>query len=102
MGLFNRDKTPRPTTSAGGGEVTLDGATYTITSVVDCIGDSCPRPQLMTQKALAAAQAGEVLEVRIDNPTSMEAIPPMMPQLGAAHLGTLKTERYWRVFVSRD
>jgi tRNA 2-thiouridine synthesizing protein A len=43
-----------------------------------------------------------VIEVRIDNPTSMEAIPPMMPDLHARHLGTLKSGHYWSVLVAKD
>jgi len=103
MGLFGRKKN-KPTESAGAtGEVTLeDGSIYPVSQIVDCIGDSCPRPQLMTKKALSGAAAGDVIEVRIDNPTSMEAIPPMMPELDSIHLGTLKADRYWRVIVRRQ
>jgi tRNA 2-thiouridine synthesizing protein A len=56
----------------------------------------------MTKKAVNNAAAGEVIEVRIDNPTSMEAIPPMMPELGARHLGTVKSDRYWSVVVAKN
>jgi tRNA 2-thiouridine synthesizing protein A len=48
------------------------------------------------------AASGDVIEVRIDNPTSMEAIPPMMPDLGARHLGTVKSGRYWSVVVAKN
>lgn len=103
MGLFGRKKTTESAAGGATGEVTLeDGTTYPVSQVVDCIGDSCPRPQLMTKKALSGAASGDVIEVRIDNPTSMEAIPPMMPELGSSHLGTLKTDRYWRVIVRRQ
>ncbi len=103
MALFGRKK-KQPAEAAGpAGEVTLeDGSTYQVANIVDCIGDSCPRPQLMTKKALSNAASGDVIEVRIDNPTSMEAIPPMMPELGSTHLGTLKADRYWRVIVRRQ
>ena len=61
------------------GPVTLgDGRSYPVAARVDCIGDSCPRPQLMTKKAVAAAPAGSVVETLVDNPTSMEALPPML------------------------
>lgn len=103
MGLFGRNKNKQPETAGPTGEVTLeDGNTYPVSQIVDCIGDSCPRPQLMTKKALSGAATGDVIEVRIDNPTSMEAIPPMMPELGSIHLGTLKADRYWRVIVRRQ
>ena len=101
MGLFSRSK---PAAEApAGGEVTLeDGTVVQISQVVDCIGDSCPRPQLMTKAAVAKAQPGDTIEVQIDNPTSVEAIPPLLPDLGATHLGTLKKERYWQVLVRRN
>ena len=103
MGLFGRNKNKDKGSAAGGGEITLeDGNSYTITTLIDCLGDSCPRPQLMTKKALSNAAAGDIIEVRIDNSTSMEAIPPMMPDLNARHLGTIKTDRYWRVIVTRN
>ena len=102
MGLFGRKKPQDKASTGPTGEVTLeDGQTHQISQVIDCIGDSCPRPQLMTKKALSGAAAGDVIEVRIDNPTSMEAIPPMMPELSSVHLGTVKADRYWRVIVSR-
>lgn len=102
MGLFTRkNDTPAPAT--GGGTVTLeDGQRYTIGRTVDVLGDSCPRPQLMTKKALAEATAGTVIEVLIDNPTSMEAIPTIMATTHGTYLGTLKAERHWRVFVRRN
>lgn len=103
MGLFGSKKNKSEASSEPAGEVVLtDGKTYSIKQVVDCLGDSCPRPQLMTKKALSNSSAGDVIEVRIDNPTSMEAIPPMMPELNSTHLDTIKADRYWRVFVSRN
>lgn len=101
MGLFSRSKPAQE--SAAGGEATLeDGTVVQISQVVDCIGDSCPRPQLMTKAAVSKAQPGDTIEVQIDNPTSVEAIPPLLPDLGATHLGTLKKDRYWQVLVRRN
>lgn len=102
MGLFSRNK-DNGASSGPGGEVTLDdGIVVSVSKVVDCLGDSCPRPQLATKKALGGASAGEIIEVQIDNPTSMEAIPPLMPELNGTHLGTVKTDRYWRVIVRKN
>lgn len=102
MGLFNRNKDK----DAGNGQSSnlklSNGNTVTISQVIDCLGDSCPRPQLMTKKAMSKAAAGDVIEVRIDNPTSMEAIPPMMPELEGTHLDTIKTDRYWQVIVQKN
>ncbi len=103
MGLFGRKKKNTETCTEALVSITLDdGTSWTPVQVVDCIGDSCPRPQLMTKKAVNNAAAGHVIEVRIDNPTSMEAIPPMMPDLNARHLGTVKSGHYWSVLVTKD
>lgn len=101
MGLFT--KRPQAATDGGAARDALlpDGTRVVVKRTVDCMGDSCPRPQLMTKKALAAATPGDVIEVLIDNPTSMEAIPPMMPVLGSTHLATVRAERCWRVFVRK-
>ncbi|MDA8094205.1 MAG: sulfurtransferase TusA family protein [Betaproteobacteria bacterium] len=101
MGLFSSRKSEERIAQTAG-TVTLDDQHYTISQVVDVLGDSCPRPQLMTKKALSHAAPGAVIEVKVDNPTSMEAIPPMMPELNGSHLGTIKAERYWRVFVRKN
>ena len=100
MGLFSRKK-DKPA-AQGGGSITLDnGVSYIINTVVDCVGDSCPRPQLMTRKALAGVESGAIVEVKVDNPTSMEAIPPMMPDLDSTHLGTVKSDRHWRIILQK-
>ena len=101
MGLFGSKKSEEPSAQATG-TITLGDQRYTVSQVVDVLGDSCPRPQLMTKKALSKAAPGTIIEVMVDNPTSMEAIPPMMPELNGSHLGTLKAERYWRVFVRKN
>lgn len=103
MGLFSRNKDkPGNAGQAGGSVILSNGETVTINQVIDCLGDSCPRPQLMTKKAMAQAATGDVIEVRIDNPTSMEAIPPMMPELNGSHLETIKADRYWQVIVRKN
>jgi tRNA 2-thiouridine synthesizing protein A len=102
MGLFSRNKDKAAATTAGDSVTLENGAAVNVSQVVDCLGDSCPRPQLMTKKAMSKAAAGAVIEVKIDNPTSMEAIPPMMPELSGTHLGTLKTDRYWRVIIQKN
>lgn len=102
MGLFGFGKKD-DAAAAPAGQVTLsDGATYTIAARVDCLGDSCPRPQLMTKKAVGNAEAADVIEVLIDNPTSMEAIPPMCPGLGATHLETVKAGPQWQVYLRKN
>jgi len=82
-----RKKPDAASADADLGSVTLgDGQIVAIAARIDCLGDSCPRPQLMTRKALNNAAPQDVIEILIDNPSSMEAIPPMMPELNATHL----------------
>jgi tRNA 2-thiouridine synthesizing protein A len=99
MGLFGSKKTEAAT---GGGKVTLpDGREITVSRQVDAIGDSCPRPQLMTRKAMKEVGAGEVVEVLVDNPTSVEALPPMCAELDCEHLATVNTGRAWHVYLRK-
>ena len=105
MGLFAFKKTEESTGGTGGEarQVTLEsGLTVTVAKSVDCLGDSCPRPQLMTKKAVEGATSGDVVEIIIDNPPSMEAIPPMCPGIGATHLETRKGRKCWEVYVRKD
>ena len=102
MGLFGLGK-KRSKDCTPAGPVTLsDGSRHVLAKSVDCIGDSCPRPQLMTKKALKDAGTGDVIEVLIDNPSSVEAIPPLMDELGASLLETQKAERCWKIYVRKD
>lgn len=102
MGLFGSRKANTEAT-AGGGEATLsNGQTVKITRRVDCMGDSCPRPQLMTKKAVAEMGSGDVVEVMLDNPSSVEALPPMCDELNATHLETIKAPNRWRVYIQKD
>ena len=102
MALFGF-KTRKDDAPKAARQVTLpDGRAFTITQMVDCVGDSCPRPQLMTKKALNGAVAGDVIEVTVDNPSSVEALPPMCDALSATHLETVKAENCWRVYIRKD
>ncbi len=100
MALFGR-KTEAAAPAARH-SVNLDGVVHLVSEIVDCIGDSCPRPQLMTKKAVGGLPAGGVVEVLVDNPTSMEALPPMCAGLGAVHLATVKDTRCWKVYIRKD
>lgn len=100
MGLFGSRKTEAA--KPAGGLVTLpDGRSITVARQVDAIGDSCPRPQLMTRKAMGELNAGEVLEVLVDNSTSVEALPPMCAELRCEHLATVNTGRAWHVYLRK-
>ena len=108
MGLFAFKKTEESTggpsgESGEGRQITLEGGvTITVAKSVDCLGDSCPRPQIMTKKAVESVASCEVVEIVIDNPPSMEAIPPLCPGIGATHLETRKGKNCWEVYVRKD
>ena len=102
MGLFGNSKKKETHSEPLGDALLSDGKTYTLSKRVDCLGDSCPRPQLMTKKALSEASPDDVIEVRVDNPSSMEAIPPMLGALSATHLETIKAERCRLVYVRKN
>ena len=103
MALFGFKDRKETAKTAAVHQITLgDGRAVMVTRQVDCIGDSCPRPQLMTKKALSDTGPGDVIEVMVDNPTSVEALPPLCAELGATHLETRKAERCWQVFIRKD
>ena len=101
MGLFSKKKEAEA--PSNGHTVTLsDGVTYMVAKTVDCLGDNCPRPQLMTKKAVSGLGAGGVVEIVLDNPTSVEALPPMCPEMAATHLTTIKEARAWKVYIRKN
>lgn len=102
MGLFGNKKKKEESSEILGDVSLSDGNTYTLSKRIDCLGDSCPRPQLMTKKALGEASPDDVIEVSVDNPSSMEAIPPMLGALNATHLETVKAARCWQVYVQKN
>jgi len=102
MALFARKKKEEKSSGPVGSATLGDGQVVEISARIDCLGDSCPRPQLMTKKALGNAASNDVIEILIDIPSSMEAIPPMLPELNATHLETIKGERRWEVYVRKN
>ncbi len=44
---------------------------------LDVTGYVCPHPQIYTKKALEKIQAGEIIELIFDNPSSSESIAAM-------------------------
>lgn len=101
MGLFGSKKKTEEIT-AGGTVKLSNGSEIKIARQVDCLGVSCPRPQLMTKKAISEIAIGEVIEVLADNPSSVEALPPMCDELDATHLETIKAPNCWRILIRRD
>ncbi len=107
MGLFGKKNKSSENKTNGehevAREVTLQsGQSYPISQTVDCLGDSCPRPQLMTKKALSGSASSDVIEVMVDNPTSMEALPPMCAGLNATHLETTSVKNGWNVYIQKN
>ncbi|MBK6629756.1 MAG: sulfurtransferase TusA family protein [Betaproteobacteria bacterium] len=101
MGLFGSKKKVEET-STGGEAVLSDGSRVQLARKVDCRGDSCPRPQLMTKKAVSEVGPGAVVEVMVDNPSSVEALPPMCNELNATHMETIKDPNCWRIYIKKD
>lgn len=101
MGFFSKKEKSTETSTEYETQLE-DGTIIKVSSVIDCLGDSCPRPQLMTKAAMGKAKSGENIEVQIDNSTSVEAIPPMMDDLDSTHLATIKKDRYWQVLLQKN
>ena len=101
MGLFGSKKKVEEV-AAGGEAVLSNGTTIQIARRVDCLGVSCPRPQLMTKKAIGEIAVGEIIEVLADNPSSVEALPPLCDELDATHLDTIKAPSCWRLYIRKD
>jgi len=103
MGLFSRKAKQEDQQQSDFKSVLLsDGNSYQLSQKVDCLGDSCPRPQMMTKKAINSAKSNEIVEVTVDNPSSMEAIPPMGPQIDATHLETVTENNCWKIYLRKN
>jgi len=102
MSLFGKGKKADSTETSGHTVTLQNGQSYTVSTSVDCLGDSCPRPQLMTKKALSKSSTNDVVEVLVDNPTSMEALPPLCPGLDATHLETVNSNKGWQVYIQKN
>ncbi|WP_372921350.1 sulfurtransferase TusA family protein [Roseovarius sp.] len=68
---------------------------------VNCIGDGCPKPQLLTLKALNQLPEGSVVELISDNPSAVETIPSMMMAAYGVHIATVRDHSCWKVYVRK-
>ena len=59
-----------------------DGTKVTVNHRLDCIGDTWPRPQLKLKKSIKGMESGEIVEVLINNPPSLETLPALCPDIG--------------------
>jgi tRNA 2-thiouridine synthesizing protein A len=98
FGLFQRGRNKRDVPRPRLVEVPGVGQVW-VARTIDCIGESCLRPQLLTIKALGQLEEGEVLELQFDNPGSVEGIHALITVLEVSHLGTVKNEGYWSVYI---
>lgn len=104
MGLFTKKTIEKVAkTSDNDPTITLDnGDVINVTKTVDCLGFSCPRPQLMTKGAMSDAKSGEIINIVIDNPTSMESLASMQSELSSKHLGTVFSNQSWKVLMQKN
>ena len=83
--------------------VTLPQGLTAVDRVLDCSGEMCPRPQLFTKREVTRQMhVGQVLELVVDNPSSPELIPSIMQDIGAVHLGTVREDGVWKLYIRKD
>lgn len=66
---------------------------------VICLGDGCPKPQLLTLKALGNIEAGEVVQLDTDNPAIVDTIPAMMFAAEGEVIATVRDDGIWHLYV---
>ena len=102
MGLFQSPQNVE-TNKMCSWEVQLqDGTKVTVNHRLDCIGDTCPRPQLKLKKSIKRMESGEIVEVLINNPPSLETLPALCPEIGATHIDSLKEPNLWKLYIQKD
>ena len=104
MGLFTKKTTEKTVDNNDNNPtITLDnGDIINVTKTIDCLGFSCPRPQLMTKGAMNDAKSGDIIKIVIDNPTSMESLASMQSELSSTHLGTVFSDQSWKVLLQKN
>ncbi len=103
MWLFGKKAKPQSAVKNCAGRVVevYEFGPIQVQVAIDCRGAVCPRPQLLTMKALEQMQNGQVVELLVDNPSSTEAIPAMTLTLGSTHLITVKEVDYWSIYLRK-
>lgn len=103
--LFTRMRgkhTRDPHVITGRREVEVPGfGSVVVACTVNCLGDGCPRPQLLTLKALREVADGEIVELISDNLAAVETIPAMMLTEEGTHLKTVRDGLRWKVYVRK-
>jgi|Deesub1362A_J573_1020465.scaffolds.fasta_scaffold00131_33 tRNA 2-thiouridine synthesizing protein A len=72
-----------------------------VSRVVDCTGQVCPKPQLEAKKACKEMVEGEIVEMLITNPASIEAVPKIITKSGCSVLGTIKDGNTWKLYFKK-
>lgn len=72
-----------------------------VSITIDCIGASCPRPQMLAIKALEQVEDGEIIEMISDNPSSVESLSSLMEVLNSTHVATIKDTNHWRIYLCK-
>jgi len=70
------------------------------TETLDVRGEVCPYPDVMTQKKVKSMKSGEILEVLVDYPLSVERIPESVKKMGHEVLKVDKTgASEWKILI---
>ena len=102
MGLFQSPQNVE-TNKMRSWEVQLqDGTKVTVNNRLDCIGDTCPRPQLKLKKSIKGMKSGEIVEVLINNQPSLETLSALCPEIGGTNLDSLKEPNLWKYYIQKD
>ncbi|MGQ4891561.1 MAG: sulfurtransferase TusA family protein [Candidatus Njordarchaeia archaeon] len=70
------------------------------TETLDVRGEICPYPDVKTKKKLESMKPGEILEVLVDYPLSVERIPRTVEKMGHKLLKIEKVgESEWKLYI---
>ena len=69
--------------------------------IVDARGSACPGPLLEAKKGMGAVPIDGILEIWSGDPSSKNDIPVWAEKVGHQYLGSVVTEGYDRIFVTR-
>lgn len=72
-----------------------------VTRSLNFLGDTCLRTNLLTKRALAYSEDGDVIEIITDNPSSAETIPFMSSNYNSLHLATVHAEQCWKIYLRK-
>ena len=70
------------------------------TETLDVRGEICPYPDVKTKNKLKKMRAGDILEVLVDYPLSVERIPRTVEKMGHEMLKIEKIgESEWKLYI---